>query len=249
MKHAIIENQQLTFTDGRFYQRPGGEWVPSVTTVLEAYPKPYALLQWMKEQGTKTDEIIAAAGRRGTSVHDMTERFDRGEEVNLFDEYGKPNCTLEEWGMFERYVDFSQRYCPDFQRIETRYVGPEFAGTVDRIGTLSNGKRFIVDIKTSNGIYDSYWLQLAAYFYLYKLLDESPMQIDGVAILWLNAKTRTDKEYQGKGWQLIMLDNSEELRDKFELFKSVLAIWAATNADKKPRQWTYGLKHRKEVQP
>jgi len=116
MKHAVIENQQLTFTDGRFYHRPGGEWVPSVTTVLEAYPKPYALLQWMKEQGTKTDEIIAAAGRRGTSVHDMTERYDRGEEVNLFDQDGKPNCTLEDGGMFERYVDVSQRYWAEVPR-------------------------------------------------------------------------------------------------------------------------------------
>ncbi len=37
-----------------------------------------------------------------------------------------------------------------------------YAGTLDRIINL-NGKRILVDIKTSNAIYDSYWLQLAAY--------------------------------------------------------------------------------------
>jgi hypothetical protein len=69
MKHIHIKDGRLTFTDGRFYQHQSGEWVPSVTTVLEAYPKPYALLQWMKEMGSKSDEVIRAAGERGTSVH------------------------------------------------------------------------------------------------------------------------------------------------------------------------------------
>ena len=44
-------DKQFTFTDGRYYEAPSGEWVPSVTTILEAFPKPYQLIQWMKEQG------------------------------------------------------------------------------------------------------------------------------------------------------------------------------------------------------
>jgi hypothetical protein len=45
----------------------------------------------------------------------MTEAYDRGEVVELIGENGKPNCTLEEWGMFERYVDFCKRYEPKWR--------------------------------------------------------------------------------------------------------------------------------------
>ena len=67
-----IKDNQITFTDARFYiDRETGEYYPSATTILEAYPKPYALLQWMKEAGSKADEIRDAAGRRGS----LPERF------------------------------------------------------------------------------------------------------------------------------------------------------------------------------
>ena len=69
-----IKDNQITFTDARFYiDRETGEYYPSATTILEAYPKPYALLQWMKEAGSKSDEIRDAAGRRGSAVHQLTE--------------------------------------------------------------------------------------------------------------------------------------------------------------------------------
>ena len=38
---------QLTFVDGRFYHDDNGNYYPSATTLLEAYPKPYQLIQWM----------------------------------------------------------------------------------------------------------------------------------------------------------------------------------------------------------
>lgn len=245
MKHARISNGQLTFTDGRFYQAEDGQWVPSVTTILEAYPKPYALLQWMKEQGTKTDEVIRAAGQRGTSVHDMTEQYDRGEAVNLFDDDGKPLCSLEEWAMFERYVQFSERMNPKHIKIEERYVNVNlgWAGTVDRVSKMPDGRTLLIDIKTSNGVWDSYWLQLAAYW---MLLLEARVQVNGAAILWLNAKTRTDKDNQGKGWQLIEI-SADELMEKLMLFRACRTMWLATCADREPKSYSYSLSHRKEV--
>ena len=246
MKHAKIENSQLTFTDGRFYQREDGRWVPSVTTVLEAYPKPYALLQWMKEQGHKTDEIIAAAGRRGTSVHNMTEAYDRGEEVTLFDSEGRPNCTLEEWGMFERYVEFCEVAHPEWEEIESRYIGEHYAGTIDRVGHIPGVGRVILDIKTSNGIYDTYWMQTAAYRSLYDTASPGDRS-DGCAILWLNAKTRgpaKDKK-QGKGWQLLTQMDAAEHGRLMLLFTQVFAVWDASTAAKEPRQWVYQLRHRR----
>lgn len=250
MKHITIKDNQLTFTDGRFYRHTSGEWVPSVTTILEAWPKPYALLQWMKEQGTKTDDIIRDAGRRGTTVHDMTERYDRGEEVKLFED-GKPVCSLEEWAMFERYVDFCKRYEPRHHLIEQTVINPELgcAGTIDRVMTLNDGRLLLVDLKTSNGIYPTYWMQVAAYARMLRAeLNDDYVTDMPVAILWLNAKTRTDKPDQGKGWQLLTCSSDEQAKN-WELFKHCQQVWLATNEDRKPREVSYQLSHKREVQP
>ena len=67
------KTNQLTFVDGRFYHDEDGNYFPSATTLLEAYPKPFALIQWMKEMGSKADEIRDNAGRRGSTVHQLTE--------------------------------------------------------------------------------------------------------------------------------------------------------------------------------
>lgn len=247
MKHIQIKDGRLTFTDGRFYQHPSGEWVPSVTTVLEAYPKPYALLQWMKEMGSKSDEVIRAAGERGTSVHEMTEAYDRGEAVELIGPNGKPNCTLDEWGMFERYVDFCKRYEPKWEMIERAFVGNFYAGTVDRVGILNDGRRYLIDLKTSNGVYDTYWLQLAAYWNLYRETEANlAMELDGVAILWLNAKTRTERPGQGIGWQFQSETDASVISEKLELFHSVQAIWEQSAEKKVPKVVSYQLRHVKE---
>lgn len=246
---------QLTFVDGRFYTDDNGQHYPSATTILEAYPKPYQLLQWMKEVGSKADEIKTAAGRRGSNVHQLTEDYDNGIECNLLDENGSPKYSLEEWSMFERYVDFSKMYKPEHLLIEQTFVNGSlgFAGTLDRICRI-DGKSYVLDIKTSNGIYNSYWLQLAAYEMLYlnafPSLDAAqklnlPPTIDGVAILWLNAKTRTygkNGAIQGPGWQMVIKDDRSK---DWDLFQSVQKLWQAEHEDDKPREFSYQLSHKK----
>ena len=246
---------QLTFVDGRFYTDDNGQHYPSATTILEAYPKPYQLMQWMKEVGSKADEIRDAAGRRGSNVHQLTEDYDNGLECNLLDDNGKPKYSLEEWNMFERYVDFSKMYKPEHLLIEQTFVNGSlgFAGTLDRICVI-DGKTYVLDIKTSNGIYNSYWLQLAAYEMLYlnafPSLDAAqklnlPATIDGVAILWLNAKTRTygkNGAIQGPGWQMVIKDDRSK---DWDLFQSVQKLWQAEHEDDKPREFSYQLSHKK----
>jgi hypothetical protein len=248
----LIKNQtsnQLTFKDGRFYTDENGNYFPSATTLLEAYPKPAQLIMWMKEVGSKADEIRDAAGKRGSSVHQLTEDYDQGIECTLLDEYGKPKYSLEEWSMFERYVEFSVNHKPEHHLIEQTFIssGLGFAGTIDRVCTI-DGKTYVLDIKTSNGIYNSYWLQLAAYRQLYdaSVLHGSNMpDIDGVAILWLNAKTRTagkKDDVQGKGWQMVTeMDTSKQ----WSLFQAVQQLWHAEHEGDKPKEFSYQLSHKK----
>jgi hypothetical protein len=245
-----LQSNQLTFKDGRFYTDEDGNYFPSATTLLEAYPKPAQLIMWMKEVGSKADEIRDAAGKRGSSVHQLTEDYDQGIECTLLDEYGKPKYSLEEWAMFERYVEFSVNHKPEHHLIEQTFISSElgFAGTIDRVCTI-DGKTYVLDIKTSNGIYNSYWLQLAAYKELYmeraiKMSSNMP-HIDGVAILWLNAKTRTagkKGDIQGKGWQMVSeFDTSKQ----WSLFQAVQQLWHAEHEGDKPKEFSYQLSHKK----
>lgn len=232
---------RITFLDQRFYLTENS-FVPSVTTILEAYPKGAAYFQWLKSAGEDADTIRDEAGRRGSVVHALTEAYDNGEEVALYGD--NIQYKIGDWAMFERYVDFRSRFKFDIIHSEQNFISPSlgFAGTIDRVVELE-GKTVLLDIKTSNAIYDSYWLQLAAYE---KLLTESYgfNPIDEVAILWLNAKTRTEGkkgDIQGPGWQLVRKADTDK---DWELFQCTHKLWLAENGNQRPKQLSYTIKHK-----
>ena len=242
MKQFQLVNDRIEFLDNRFYKTSSGNFVPSVTTILEAYPKDASYFKWIKEVGSDADTIRDEAGKRGTIVHELTERYDMGYEISCVDEQGRPQYKMLEWAMFERYVDFTNEFKPNVELMELHMASEKlgYAGTLDRVIKL-NGKNYLVDIKTSNSIYPSYWLQLAAYR---ELLGDI-CKIDGVAILWLNAKTRTrgkKGDVQGVGWQFISKEDSTQ---DLKLFNNTFELWKALNEDIKPRVLSYNLKHQK----
>jgi len=246
MSNYIIDTstKQLTFLDARFYRTMSGGFVPSVTTILEAFPKDAAFFAWLKSQGENADAVRDDAGRRGTTVHKLTEAYDAGLEVSLLTESGEIGYRMSEWAMFERYVEFTQRCHPRIILSEQNYIhdGLGYAGTIDRVVEIG-GVTTLMDIKTSNNLHASYWLQLAAYRTL--LHRVAGIEVDQVAILWLNSKTRTEGKkgaLQGIGWQLITKDNTT---DDMALFLITQQLWQAQNADAKPRQATYQLTHKK----
>jgi hypothetical protein len=120
-----------------------------------------------------------------------------------------------------------------------------FAGTVDRVIRL-NGKNILMDIKTSNNLHNSYWLQLAAYKELLVASLDGPA-IDEVGILWLNAKTRTTGKngaIQGIGWQLVTKDVNDTVAD-WDAFYHTKCLYESLNNDVRPRNISYQLKHKR----
>ena len=237
-----INDKQLTFLDSRFYKTDDGGFVPSVTTILDCYPKGAAYYNWLKENGKDSDEIRDEAGRRGSVVHKLTEDYDTGAEVQLVNPNGSIDYKLNDWAMFERYVEFRRRFQFVTDCIELNIISKDlgYAGTIDRVINM-NGERILLDIKTSNAIYPSYWLQLAAYR---NLLFSIGAEVDKVAILWLNAKTRTEGkkgDIQGIGWQMI---TKEDTMQDSQLFKATHALWLAENQTSKPKQLTYQISHK-----
>ena len=247
MNNFLINNNKgrIEFLDNRFYLTEDGGYVPSVTTILEAFPKDAAYFKWIKEVGSDADAIRDEAGRRGSVVHQLTEEYDAGNEVSFIGQ-DAPKYKMLEWAMFERYVDFTETHKPEIVMMEQNFASPElgYAGTIDRIIKL-NDKKILMDIKTSNNLHQSYWLQLAAY---YKLLFACTTHgIDEVGILWLNAKTRTTGKggaIQGIGWQLVT-KSVEDIMDDLAAFYHTKSLWEALNKDIKPKQTSYQLKHKR----
>lgn len=246
-KNYKINGNRIDFLDNRFYVTEAGNAVPSVTTILDAFPKSAAFYDWLKKNGENSDEIRDEAGRRGSVVHGFTEKYDNGEEVKLMDDNGNIQCKLFEWNCFEKYVEFRKRFEVKIHGIECNMASDRLGmgGTMDRDFTLiKNNKRYLVDIKTSNNIWDEYWLQLVAYQKLAEDINGSN-RFDGRAILWLSAKTKTDGKtdtIQGKGWQLLIDDTDPA--EQWEIFLATKKLWETKNGSMKPQQISYSLTHK-----
>lgn len=240
-----IQKGRVEFLDSRFYKDEiTGDFYPSVTTILEAYPKSFALLEWMKKMGGDADLIRDEAGRKGSVVHQACEDYDRGIEVNFLDQYNNAKFRQAEWAMIERYVEFREKYKFELIANELHYISKLFgrAGTLDRVFKW-NDEYWLVDIKTSNSLHNSYWLQQAAYAQMFE--EHNSIEINHIAVIWLNSKVRTpgtDKKIQGLGWQLVTPEYDKE--HYFNLFQSVHQLWNEENKDIKPRNLSYNLTHK-----
>lgn len=241
--HFRVEGNQITFVDSRFYYQDG-IFCPSISTILEAYPKGPEFYKWLKETGNDSDRIKEEAGERGSNVHKMTEDYDNGLLVSLLDIGGHQNWSMREWAMFTRYVEFRNQIgeAMKIHAIEMQVLDVELreAGTLDRFVTIGE-KNLLLDIKTSNNIYESYWLQLAAYRRLFERKNPD-LKIDAVGIVWLNAKTRgtQPKKIQGSGWQMIVKEDSSE---DLELFDCTKRLWLQQNKNLVPRETSYQISY------
>lgn len=242
--------KQITFTDLRYYKY-GEDYFPSVSTILDAYPKNYQFYEWLKREGENADNIRDAAASSGSLVHQATEAYDKGETVSLFDSSGRIKYSTREWSLFEKYVQFSNQYKPEVISIEENLVSTKLriGGTLDRRLNLTLGgttTKLLIDIKTSNMMHNHFWLQLAAYKKLYEEFHPDD-PIDGTAILWLNAKTRGESKtkgiIQGRGWQLVFPDKDNEYY--WDLFQATQKLWEVENASAKPNNLTYTIEHSK----
>ena len=182
--------------------RLNGEPVRSVTTNLESgFPKPalvtwaaretaaYAVDHWEELEGVSLSwrlkllekaafEKRDRAAFRGTELHTIGEHIANGLEVEVPEHYQ---------GIAQRYADWLDRWGAEIVTTEAavlwvsvegdRIGGPPYAGSLDLIADLNDGARWLLDIKTGSGVYESHVLQLAAYRYATHIL---PTAEDGV---------------------------------------------------------------------
>ena len=228
------ENKQVNFLDNRFYNR-NGEYYPSVTSILQYFPKGKFFENWLKDVGHNADIIARRAADEGTQVHDAIERYLLGEKILWIDENGYSKYSLDVWKMILKFHEFWSTYKPtliesEIHLFSTQYI---YAGTCDLVVEI-NGKKWLLDIKTSNSLHTSYDLQLSAYAQAWNELYEE--KIDRIGILWLKSskrgKDKKDEKIQGKGWEIY--EPEKNIEENFKIFQYIYELYKLEHPNPTP---------------
>jgi hypothetical protein len=224
------QHNRVEFLDERFYKE-GDNYYPSVTTVLDAYPKGERFMQWLKDVGSSADDIVGRAAEQGTNVHAACELLIKGENVEWKD------YTIDEWKMIIKFKDFWTTAKPtNIEAVEHNLVVPKIGvgGTIDLV-CIIDGQRWLIDLKTSGAIYDNHFIQIAVYAAMWNETypDE---RIDRIGALHLRSLTKgPDKagnKLQGHGWKVD--EPTESPADLFQIWLHVFALWRRMNPHAKP---------------
>lgn len=233
-----VDLEQINFLDERFYTDDGERFVPSVTYILESYPKGAGFTRWLKDMGSNADQVVERAAAVGTKVHNAIEKLLLGEEI----EWDGENYDLDIWIYILRFAEFWKTYKPKLISTEEAFLDHElgYGGTLDLVCEIK-GDRWLIDLKTSNAIYNSYELQVAAYRKLYE--KATGTKIDRAGIFWFKARTRgadkKGKKIQGEGWQLV--EYERDWFQAYDLFEAVHRIWKHENPNAKPKNRVYPI--------
>jgi hypothetical protein len=211
--------RQITLPDARYYQRSPGIFYPSVTTILGYFPKGAFFETWLKDSGHNADFIMRRAGDEGTQVHNAIEDILKGNEVRWIESDGRVNYNTHVWKMILSFYEFWNTYKPTLLLSEEFMFSDEhkYSGTLDMLVEL-DGKKWLIDIKTSTSIHTSHFLQMSAYVKAYE--EKYLQKVDHTGILWLKSSKKgpdkTKKRIQGSGWELKEGDKSIE--EYFQMF-------------------------------
>ena len=227
------ESKRVNILDNRYYSR-NNKYYPSVTSILQYMPKGKFFETWLKDVGHNADIIARKAADEGTQVHDAIERYLTGEKIVWVDENGYSKYSLDVWKMILKFHEFWTIHKPTLIESEIHLFSDiyTYAGTCDLVVEI-DGKRWLLDIKTSNSLHTSYDLQLAAYAQAWNELYEE--KIDRIGILWLKSSKRGEdkkgKNVQGKGWELYEPERSIE--ENLKLFGYIHELYKLEHPETK----------------
>lgn len=170
MSPSNTANAKALFTldllkDHTKYLNAAGKKLPSVTTILKILDKP-ALLHWAWEQGREGNDyrkVSEAAGNVGSISHGMCEAHLRGMELHTGNL--APDAVAAAETAFLKFLDwwdangFTMVHC-ELQMVDELW---QVGGTLDIVALHPNGDLWLIDIKTSKGIYDEMIMQTSAY--------------------------------------------------------------------------------------
>jgi len=167
-EHKVVK-LDLTEPHQKYHLKDGTE-VDGTTRALVYVPKP-ALVHWgakLGREGKSPDKELKTAGRIGTIAHFLCQCDLLGWEPDLSDCDGDEVKSAQvAFGAYRTWFEQSglRPVAVEMQLVSECY---RFGGTIDLIGLDENEDLTLVDFKTSNGLYESYDFQVAAYATLFE---------------------------------------------------------------------------------
>lgn len=178
------------------YRNSNNIEIPSVTTILKILNKP-ALQKWANGLGfkrQKLDDVLKESASLGTLFHAGVESYLQGLYFISCPKHYEEEYKLKLY--LNNFIEWkkSNQLEPIF--MEREMTMDKYGGTVDFYG-IFNGKKTVLDFKTSKTQYSSMFLQLAAYV---TMVESEGYDVEQVAILCCNTKvsvkTMTRKELE-----------------------------------------------------
>lgn len=181
------------------YKNANGDFVPRVTEILSTMIHSDALMYWANSLGFKGKGYRAtlnAAAKIGSAAHKAIEIF--------LNEKIKTNSNIPFLGFLMWYNIITIDRGLDVEVIYTEHsiVCNWFGGTIDCLMSIG-GRIYLIDFKTSNNVTYKYFLQLAAYRFMLRVVEG--INIDGVIVLQL------DKNEPGFNEYVLSFDNPEHM--------------------------------------
>lgn len=179
--------------DDSHYYWLNDEFVPGVTSIIdEGGPTSYGLKQFFLNNSQESaSEISKKALSFGSDMHDAYERLLNGIELNLKNNYQSRDAKRH----LSSFAQWFQDYQP--KNIQTeQIVGSleyKFAGTLDCFCVIS-GETWLIDFKTSAGIYWNYEIQVAAYKQAFEEMEKGKVQ--HMAILRTGTRHKSGYEFK-----------------------------------------------------
>lgn len=172
----------MKYSSHSTYINDEGIEVASATSILKILNKP-SLSRWANSLGWKRqslDKTLESSSIKGTTIHDAINAYLFGEKFKFEESEHCDKYTF--MSALDNFITWKKNN--DFNPIwgEKKFVCDKFGGTVDLYCEL-DGKKTILDFKTSKAFYSSMFLQLAAYTYM---LESKDYEVEQVAILIVN---------------------------------------------------------------
>ena len=197
---------------------PKGEIIPGVTTIIDSQLgwNKRILIAWARREalaGRDPDLVLEQAGDIGSIVHTLIEAHVKNQIEKQPHKYiahlkdFAPSNVDKAKTAFAAYLNWEKRNDLVYIASEIQVVseGHRYGGTID-ILAKNNGKLWLIDPKSSKGIYPEFIVQVAAYEAAYH--EQENKEIDEIHLLHLGkedgffADHKLSEKQIERGWDV-----------------------------------------------
>ena len=197
------------YSDHSTYINNNNIEVPSVTTILKVLNKPH-IANWANSLGWKRQsykKVLEEKANLGTLVHEVCHEYLFNEGINF-------NIPTKDLSFIKNNLNSFKSFLEEHNLNpiwgERSFSTETYGGTIDLYCELE-GKKTIIDFKTSKKFYSSHFIQLGAYI---QLLESNNIHVEQVGILIIHEND----------WDLKLIDRSN-MNDYINLFNNLVNVF------------------------